>query len=73
MEELEVQYSLPRKTEIEWKEESLISLFVLKSKPFDIKDLVFLQPKLQREDATFSEIDESRVSRWLEKGKPPQV
>ena len=63
MEELEVQYPSPHKAEIKWKEESLISLFVLKSKPFDIKNLVPLQPKLQREDATLSEIGESRVSR----------
>ena len=72
MEELEVQYPSPRKAEIEWKKEILISSFVLKSKPFDIKDLVSLQPKLQREDATLSEIGKSRVSRWLEESKPPQ-
>ena len=73
MKELEVQYPSPRKAEIEWEEESLISLFVLKSKPFDIKDLVPLQPKLQRENATLLEIGESRVSRWLEVSKSPQV
>ena len=73
MEELEVQYPSSRKAKIEWKKEILISSFVLKSKPFDIKDLVSLQPKLQREDATLSEIGESRVSRWLEESKPSQV
>ena len=54
IEELEVRYPSPRKAEIEWEEESLISSFVLKSKPFDIKDLIPLQPKLQRKDATLS-------------------
>ena len=73
MEELEIQYPSPCKAKIKWEEESLISSFVLKNKPFDIKDLVPLQPKLQRKDATLSEIGESRVSRWLEKSKPPQV
>ena len=73
MEELEVQYSSPRKAEIKREKKSLISLFVLKSKPFDIKDLVPLQPKLQRKDATLSEIGESRVSKELKKSKPPQV
>ena len=73
IEELEVQYPSPRKAKIEWEEESLISSFILKSKLFDIKDLVPLQPKLQREDVTLSEIGESRVSRWLEKSKPSQV
>ena len=63
MKELEVQYPLLLKAEIEWEGESLILSFVLKSKPFDIKDLVPLQPKLQREDATLSEIGKSRVSR----------
>ena len=73
MKELEVQYPSSRKAEIEWKEESLISSFVLKSKPFDIKDLVPLQPKLQKENATLSEIGESRVSRWLKESKSSQV
>ena len=73
MEKLEVQYPSPRKAEIEWKEESLISSFVLKSKPFDIQDLVSLQLKLQRENATLSEIGKSKVSRKLEESKPPQV
>ena len=73
IEELEVQYSSLRKAEIKWKEKSLISSFVLKSKPFDIKDLVLLQPKLQREDATLLKIGKSRVSRWLEESKPPHV
>ena len=73
MEELEVQYLSPRKAKIEWEEESLISSFILKSKPFNIKDLVLLQPKLQREDATLSEIGKSSVNRWLEESKPPQV
>ena len=73
MKGLEVQYPLLRKAEIEWKEKSLILSFILKSKPFDIKDLVPLQPKLQKEDATLSEIGKSRVSRWLEESKPPQV
>ena len=73
MEELEVQCPSPRKAKIKWKEKSFISSFVLKSKPFDIKDLVLLQPKLQRKDATFSEIGKSRVSRWLEESQPPQV
>ena len=73
MKELEVQYPSPHKAKIQWEEESLISSFVLKSKPFNIKDLVPLQPKLQREDATLLKIGESRVSRWLEKSKPLQV
>ena len=73
MEKLELQYPSSRKAKIKWKEESLISSFELKSKLFDIKDLVPLQPKLQKEDATFSEIGKSRVSRWLEESKPPQV
>ena len=73
IEELEVRYPSPRKAEIEWEEKSFISSFVLKSKPFNIKNLVPLQPKLQREKATLSEIGESRVSRWLEESKPPQV
>ena len=46
MKKLEEQYPSPRKAKIEWEEKSLISSFVLKSKPFDIKDLVPLQPKL---------------------------
>ena len=73
MEELEVRYPSPCKAKIEWEDKSLISLFVLQSKPFDIKDLILLQPKLQKEDATLSEIGKSRVSRWLEESKPPQV
>ena len=73
MEELEVQYLLLCKAKIEWEEESLISSFVLKSKPFNIKDLVPLQLKLQREDATLSKIGESKVSKWLEESKPSQV
>ena len=73
MKELEVQYPLPRKAKIEWEKESLISSFVLKSKLFDIKDLVPLQPKLQRQNATLSKIGELRVSRWLVESKPPQV
>ena len=73
MEELKVRYPSPRKAEIEWEEESFILLFVLKSELFDIKDLVLLQPKLQKKDATLSEIGKSRVSRWLEESKPPQV
>ena len=73
MKELEVQHLLSCKAEIKWKEESLISSFVLKSKPFDIKDLVLLQLKLQRKDATLSEISKSKVSRWLEESKLPQV
>ena len=73
MEKLEVRYPSLRKAKIEWEEESLISSFVLKSKPFDIKDLILLQPKLQRENATLLEIGKSRVSRWLEENKPPQV
>ena len=68
-----MQYLSPCKAKIEWKKESLILSFVLKTKPFDIKDLVLLQPKLQSKDATLSEIDKSRVSRWLEKSKQPQV
>ena len=40
MEKLEVQYPSLRNAKIEWEEESLISLFVLKSNPFDIKNLV---------------------------------
>ena len=63
MKELEVQYPSPRKAEIEWKEESPISSFVLKSKLFDIKDLVPLQPKLQKQNAILSKIGKSRVSR----------
>ena len=70
MEKVEVQYPLSRKAKIELKKESLISSFVLKIKPFDMKDLIPLQPKLQKENATFSEIGKSRVSRWLEKSKP---
>ena len=71
--ELEIQYPSSCKAKIEWKEESLISSFILKSKPFDIKDLVLLQSKLQKKNATFSKISKSRVSRWLKVNKPLQV
>ena len=70
---LEMQYSSPHKAEIDWKKESLISSLVLKSKLFDIKALVLLQPKPQRKNATFSEIGKSRVSRRLEESKSLQV
>ena len=39
----------------------------------ELEDLVPLQPKLQREDASLSEIGRLRVSRWLEESKPSQV
>ena len=73
IEKLEVQYPSSRKAKIEWKEKILISSFIFKSKPFDIKDLILLQPKLQREDATISKIGKSKVNRWLEESKPLQV
>ena len=73
MKELEVRYPSPCKADIEWEEESFILSFVLKSKLFDIKDLVLLLPKLQRKNATLSEISTSKVSRWLEKSNPSQV
>ena len=73
MEKREVQYLLQSKAEIKLMKRSLISLFVLKNKPFTIKDLILVRPKLQRKDTILYKVSKSMISRWLEENRPQQV